>query len=132
MLITFLEKRFDSTIFEKEPSQRITVADSDTINDDTHSKNSSQESLENSQSVDLNSLVKSSTVTAVAPVNLQQEFSANIIIPNVKIVKVSLKNCVFLKLNYSMLITFHRFRLISFGECAVLRLSVITKSFRCS
>lgn len=89
MLFKFLEKRFDSIVIEKEPSQRITDDDSDTINEDINLKISSQDILENSQPVDLNSLVKSSTVTAVAPVNLQQEFSANIIIPNVKIVKVS-------------------------------------------
>lgn len=126
-MIIFLEKRFDSTIFEKEPSQRISVADSDTINEDSLLQNSSQESLDNSQPVDLNSLVKSSTVTAVAPVNLQQEFSANIIIPNVKIVKVRSKNFVFSKLHYSVLNTFPCFRLISFEECAVLQRNVITK-----
>ncbi|KAK7573878.1 hypothetical protein V9T40_011069 [Parthenolecanium corni] len=85
-----IKKRFDSIVIEKEPSQRITDDDSDTINEDINLKISSQDILENSQPVDLNSLVKSSTVTAVAPVNLQQEFSANIIIPNVKIVKTDI------------------------------------------
>lgn len=45
---------------------------------------------DSASSSEINAFGKSSTITAIPPLNLQQEFSTNINIPNVQILKVNI------------------------------------------
>ncbi|XKL68648.1 hypothetical protein PGB90_006417 [Kerria lacca] len=85
------DEQINVSIYEKENDLKYTNGSTKNEKSEIQVKNLIRDiNSDSASSSEINAFGKSSTITAIAPLNLQQEFSTNINIPNVQILKTDI------------------------------------------